>query len=344
MTFIRKVCAALCVVTVFLCGASVALAQSQAAEGDMTVEAFMAQLHPQHGDIKLSKGNAELHLSDKYYFLNAEDAKRVIVEAWGNPPSGHEDVLGMVVAEGSNPVDDWGAIVTYEETFYVSDKDVDKTDYDKMIKQIHDAEPDNNTQRQKEGFGTVHLVGWAQPPTYDKVHHTLIWAQDLQLSTNATDTLNYDLRLLGRHGVLSLNMVDLMPNLPKVREQAKNLALAGVFMPGSRYEDYEKGDKKAAYGVGGLVAAGLGLAAAKKFGLLAILLLVAKKGWIVIVAGMAAVKAWWGKLFGKKSTVSPAASDHETVADAEVESAVVAPVESRPTIEDASPHRRDLDS
>jgi len=325
----------------FLCIGSGAPAQSSeqasasAGEG-MSIADFMAQLHPIHGDVKLLKGDAELHLGNKYYFLNAADAKRVIVEAWGNPPSGHDDVLGMVVAEGHNPVDDWGAIVTYEETFYVSDKDADKTDYDKMLRQIHDGEAEANAERKKQGYGTMHLVGWAQPPTYDKASHTLIWAQDLNLSTSETDTLNYDVRLLGRRGVLSLNMVDFMPNLPTVREQAKELALAGGFAPGSRYEDYAAGDKKAAYGVAGLVAAGLGLAAAKKFGLLAVLLLVAKKGWVLLIAMAASVKAWWGKLFGKKPKSLPAASE-----PAAEDTSVGA--DSVPTVEEGSPRKLDLD-
>ena len=304
----------------------------------------MATLHPVHGDIKLAEGDAELHLGTAYYFLDKVDAAKVITKAWGNPAGNAEGVLGMVVPEGSNPIDSWGAMVTYVKTDYISDKDADKTDYDKLVKQIQDGEAEDNARRKKDGYPEMHLVGWAQTPTYNSVSHTMIWARDFKLSDSQTDTLNYDIRLLGRRGVLSLNMVDFMPNLPSVREQAKQLALAGGFRTGARYQDYQAGkDPKAAYGVAGLVAAGLGVVIAKKFGLLAILLLVLKKGYILLLAGMATVRAFWAKLFGKKP---PAPTETLSVPESEGEGPFDAseglgtPAQAVPSAgQDASPDR-----
>ncbi len=323
--------------------APVSAAQT-AADEQQKIKDFMATLHPVHGDIKLAEGDAELHLGTAYYFLDKADAAKVITQAWGNPPGNAENILGMVVPEGSNPIENWGAMVTYEKTDYISDKDADKTDYNKLVKQIQDGEADENAQRKKDGYPEMHLVGWAQAPTYDKTSHTMIWARDFKLSNTQTDTLNYDVRLLGRRGVLSLNMVDFMPNLPSVREQAKQLALAGVFATGARYQDYQAGkDPKAAYGVAGLVAAGLGVVIAKKFGLLAIALLVLKKGYILLLAGMAAVRAFWAKLFGKKPPVATLpVTTAEPAGEGPYETAEALDVPAQPvspTVEDASPHR-----
>lgn len=53
-------------------------------------KAFLASLHPQTGDVRVPEAKAVLHLGDRYYFLPAADAKRVLTEVWGNPPSGDQ--------------------------------------------------------------------------------------------------------------------------------------------------------------------------------------------------------------------------------------------------------------
>ena len=279
---------------------SASLSEAEQAKQQAAAQAkFVAGLRPQTGLIRLSD-DAVLNLGDAYYFVGPEDAKKVLVDAWGNPPSQADGVLGMVFPKGGTPFDSWGAVVTYEKTGYVSDKDAASTDYDKYIKQIQDGEADDNAQRKKDGYATTHLVGWAQPPSYDKANHYMIWARDIQFSGQSDDTLNYDLRILGRRGVLSMNMVDYMPNLANIRPEAAQLAAASGFAAGARYQDYQKGDATAAYGVAGLVAAGLGLAAAKKLGLLAVILAFGKKIIVFVMAGLAAIGRWFSSIFGGK--------------------------------------------
>jgi len=223
------------------------------------------------------------------------------LKEWGNPPSAAEDVLGIVFPADKSFLDDtWGAVVTYEQAGYIADKDANSTDYNKYVEEVQKGEDSENEARKKDGFPSIHLVGWAQAPSYDPARHYLIWARDLRFSGEKDDTLNYDVRLLGRRGFLSVNLVSKMPQLASVRADAASLAAAATFDPGSSYSDYKPDtDKKAAYGVAGLVAAGLGLAAAQKFGLVAVILLFAKKFLILIAAGFAAVAAWFRKRFSR---------------------------------------------
>jgi len=263
------------------------------------LKGILASEHPQFGDVRVGPADATLHLGKRYYFLGADEAKQVLKE-WGNPPSAADDVLGIVFPAGKTFVDDtWGAVITFEPSGFVSDKDADKADYDKLIKDVQDDEADRNAERQKEGFPTSHLVGWAQPPSYDKQRHFLIWARDIKFGGHNEDTLNYDLRILGRKGVLSLNMISVMPQLAQVRTDATELAGDAAFNPGAAYADFKSGDKTAAYGVAGLVAAGLGVAVAQKVGLIGVILLFAKKAFVLILAGFAAIAAWFRRLFGK---------------------------------------------
>lgn len=294
-------------------GACLALAASMAAaaqDQNLTPEqqkelekyrAIYQSEHPKTGDVPLGPANATLHLGDRYYFLDAADAKRVLLEAWDNPPGSADGVLGLVLPKGKTFLDSWGAVVTYDPEGYVPDEDAKTADYDKVLKQAQDGEDEVNRQRSKDGFATLHLVGWAQTPTYDQASHSEVWARDFKIGDAPADTLNYDTRILGRRGVLSLNLISTMDRLADARASANDLARLASFDAGSRYSDYQEGqDKKAAHGVAGLVAAGLGVAAAQKFGLIAILLLAAKKGFVVVLAALAWLSTRFKKMFGVK--------------------------------------------
>jgi uncharacterized membrane-anchored protein len=78
------------------------------------------------------------------------------------------------------------------------------------------------------------------------------------------------------------------------------------FNQGSRYADFSEsaGDKVATYGVAALVAGGIA-AKAGLFKGLWVLLLAGKK---FIILGVAAVAAWFRKIFGKKKPAAAAGS------------------------------------
>jgi uncharacterized membrane-anchored protein len=265
------------------------------------VNALLEAEHPQRGDIHIPEAKVTLHLGDKFYFLGAEDARKAIVDGWGDPADTAEGVLGMIVPTGRVFANSWGAVVTYEDTGYVSDKDAKSADYDALLDELREGEDEVNQKRAKDGFRTIHLVGWAQPPTYDPVSHSEVWARRLRFSGERVDSLNYEMRMLGRQGVLSLTLVSDMNELAPTRDAANALAKTATFDAGARYADFQDGDEKAAYGVGGLVAAGLGVAAAQKLGLIALLLLFAKKGAVLLVAGFGWLAARFRRALGLKA-------------------------------------------
>lgn len=249
-------------------------------------KAFLRALAPQSGEVRLSEARAVLHLGDRYYFLPAEDAKRVLTQVWGNHPDAVSDVLGMVMERGKTPFDDaWGAVITYRDTGYVSDSDAASQDYDAVLQSLREGEAEDNAQRKAAGLPTLTLVGWAQSPSYDPGHHALIWARELASNDSKVNSLNYDVRLLGRSGVLSLNMVATMPMLTQVRAAATAFGQAAEFEPGARYADFDATtDQAAGYGLAGLVGGGAAAAVAKKVGLFAVL----AKFWKLILFGLVA--------------------------------------------------------
>jgi len=274
------------------------------AEAEAKVKAIESSLHPKTGAVTIPAAHVTLQLGNSYYYLPPDEAKRVLIEGWGNSPDQVANVLGMVFPTGKTFHDEtWGAVIEYEDTGHVSDKDAASQDYDSVLTDMKSSEEESNKAAKEQGYAGSHIVGWAQAPTYDASTRTLIWARNIKFDGAQGNTLNYDVRTLGRTGVLSLNMVDSMDNLPVVRLAAKGLGSTIKFDTGSSYGDFNAStDKLADYGLAGLVAAGAGLVVAKKAGLLAILVIFAKKAIALIIAAFVAAAAWFKRKLGRSQS------------------------------------------
>ena len=279
------------------------------ATGD-NAAAIASSLKWQTGTITLKDGLAKINLTDDFRFLDNADARQVLHNLWGNPDQ--PNILGMIFPKDKGPLDHggWAVIVKYEEGGYVKDDDAEKINYDDLLKQMQQQARDATPEREKEGYPSIELVGWAAPPRYDKTTHKLYWAKDLRFGGESHDTLNYDIRILGRRGVLVLSAISSMNNFPEIDQQVPQILSMVDFQPGNTYAEFDpKIDKVAEYGLTALIAGGA-LAGAAKLGLFGLLfkyiigaVLVLKKAIIVVVvAVVAGVKKLWAKFTGKTST------------------------------------------
>jgi uncharacterized membrane-anchored protein len=144
----------------------------------------------------------------------------------------------------------------------------------------------------------MELIGWAKKPFYDKETHKLHWAKEIKFEKSEVNTLNYNIRMLGRKGVLVMNIVSEMSSLPIVESNINMILGSTNFTEGNTYNDFNSNtDKIAEYGIGGLIAGGVLL----KTGILAKLGLVLLKMRKLIALSIAgAYAALRKKLFGKK--------------------------------------------
>ena len=267
---------------------------------EVTPEEFEAKLGYQTGAIHLPDGLATIQLPESFRFIGPEGSRRLLVKAWGNPSAAADKVLGMLIPAGTSPLtpQGWGIVITFEGDGYVNDSDAAGIDYAKMLKEMQAGTLAANEERKKAGFEPITLVGWAEPPSYDAAAHKLYWAKELAFGDNPEHTLNYDIRILGRRGVLVLNAVSGIDQIESIRGEVRNLLPAIEFNQGHRYRDYLPGkDKAAAYGIVGLIA-GATAAKAGFFKLLWVGILAFKK---LILVGIVALGAFFKRLFGRKS-------------------------------------------
>ena len=272
---------------------AIAAAQAQA-------EKLVASLHWKEGEIAVPSAEAHFRLGDAFHYLEASDARKVLEELWSNPPD--DTVLGMVVPKAHGLLDDnsWAVVVTYSDEGYVSDEDATSIDYADLLKDMQDDTRDANAERKDAGYGTVELLGWATAPRYDAVTKKLYWAKDLKFSDAEGRTLNYDIRVLGRRGYLSLNAIAGMESLPEVQGGMQQLLPMVEFDQGARYADFDgKNDKIAAYGLAALIGGGVA-AKAGLFGKLGLVLLGLKKALIPIGLGLVAFGKKIAGLFSRK--------------------------------------------
>ncbi len=207
------------------------------------------------GVIQLKGGMAQLNVPKGFKFLNKEQTDFVVTEIWGNPAD--NDLLGMIIPESSTPFEsnNYAFVVSYDPMGFVKDEDADKIDYDEMLKEIQEGEAEGNKQRKAQGFSTVHIEGWASKPFYDKEKKVLHWAKNIKFEGEEENVLNYDVRVLGRKGILSLVAVSQMNQLSLVKKDIDKVLAMASFTDGNQYKDFDsKIDNVAAWTVGGLVA------------------------------------------------------------------------------------------
>ena len=249
-------------------------------------QSILESLDPQSGDIELGANLATLHVPDDFYFFDADDAEKVLVDIWGNPPG--QDVLGMLFPAQYSPLDyeSWAVTVDYVADGWVSDEDAADIDYDELLEDMQDDIRDANPDREAAGYGTIELLGWAEAPHYDATNKKLYWAKELRFDGSDETTLNYEIRALGRRGILTMTFIAAGSQLTEINASRESVLAMAEFNDGNRYLDFDPDiDEVAAYGLGALVAGKL----AAKAGLFTAGLVLLKKFGIFLLIGLAAL-------------------------------------------------------
>jgi uncharacterized membrane-anchored protein len=249
-------------------------------------------------------GFAELQIPDGYLFTDKKGTQKIL-ELTHNLSSGLEVGAVMPASEEAN----WIVFFEFNPSGFVKDDEKNAIDAPKLLKSLHDGNEEANKELQKRGWETFHVVDWAKPPYYDPRTQNLTWAI-LGRSGAGAMSVNHSVRVLGRRGTMSVDLVLTPEEYETVLPEFENLMGGYAFREGHRYADFIKGDKVAAYGLTALIAGGAG-AVAMKTGLLARfwkvlvgLFLVLKKAIIVVILAIGAgIKRFFSWIRGRSQPV-----------------------------------------
>jgi uncharacterized membrane-anchored protein len=272
---------------------------AQKPEDEKAIEKMLktaSEIKYQTGKITFSTGNATLNVPKNFKFINSKDARFVLEDLWGNPADA--SVLGAILPEKNTVLDDncWMFVVNYVEDGYVKDEDSEDIDYEELLTNMKTETSEANTERLKLGYPNIQLIGWASKPYYDSKLKVLHWAKELKFGNEKGEqnTLNYDLRVLGRKGMFNVSAVATIPQLNEVKASIPDMVKSIQYNPGFQYKDFdEENDHVAEWTIGGLVA-GKVLA---KVGFFAV---IAKFGKVIVVALLAGFAALRKFVFGGK--------------------------------------------
>jgi uncharacterized membrane-anchored protein len=231
----------------------------------------------------------DLKVPEGYRYLDAKQSNYVLEDLWGNPKSNSS--LGMLFPVNAGPMTEgsYAFNIQYDPMGFVEDDDADDVDYDDLLEEMQKETSESNDERERNGYERVELVGWAAKPFYDKEKHILHWAKEIKFGNADVNTLNYNVRVLGRKGVLVINAISTMDELKEVNASIEKVTDIVTFAEGNKYSDFNPSmDKVAVFTVGGLVA-GKVLAKAGFFAI------IVKFGKVIImaIAGVGATAWKW---------------------------------------------------
>lgn len=259
---------------------------------------------------------ASIDIPAGYMFAGKEIAKKLLEQGG----SSGEGALGLILPmpskekdEKENDEDSFYIISRFEDSGYVHDKDADKLNADDILKSYKEGTIEQNKERKELKLEPIYVGGWAEKPKYEKSKHQVVWAievKDQDSTTAPVEAINYNTRILGRRGVLSMNLVTSLSKFPENKAKIQSLLDKTEFTKGNTYGEYQEGkDKASGYGLTGLILGGGAMAAAAKMGLLGglwkwllALIIAGKKFIVLIVIGIGALFA---KIFGKKDGGGP---------------------------------------
>ena len=255
----------------------------------------IGELQYKSGEISLADGKVKIVLPPEFQYLDAANARKVMVDIYGNPPqaSGGD---GMIVPKGMKFFGGggWLAELKWKADGYVKDDDFAKLNFTDMLNELKAGQKAASDERVRGGYGKMELASWAQQPHYDRTTHKLYYAK-LFDTDGSEQQLNYDIRVLGRHGVLEVSIMSFQSQMSEIEARAPAILGMVDFTDCNRYADYKPGtDKVAAYGIAVLIAGGI-LAKAGFFKAIWIALIAAKKFVIIAVV---AIGAWIKRMLG----------------------------------------------
>jgi uncharacterized membrane-anchored protein len=170
-----------------------------------------------------------------------------------------------------------------------------------MLKGIKDNTEAANADKKAQGITPLHVLGWVKQPAYDSATKTVRWAINAKDEGQSEPIVNSVALVLGRHGYEEFTWVVDQSKYVSSGGMLDRVVAAQHFDQGARYQDYISGDKLAGYGIAALVGTAAG-ATLVKTGALVGLLLLLKKFWLLLAAGV----AWaWRSLTGKRKSVPP---------------------------------------
>lgn len=239
--------------------------------------------------------HARIKVAEGFLFTGPEGTQQFL-QLTENPPNPR--TVGVLLPAGDS--EGWVVYFDYEDSGHVKDDDRDAIDAAALLAQFKAGNEAANAERRQRGWEGLSVIDWVVPPGYEQSTNRLAWGLRLQ-SDGGSMTANYDVRLLGRTGVMSATLVCPPERVQTLIPRLQELLEGFEFKAGHRYAEWRAGDKLAEYGLTGLIAGGAAVAAVKAGWFAKLAALFAKAGKAIVIGIIVAVGGLWRLVFGRRA-------------------------------------------
>ena len=221
-----------------------------------------------------------------------------VTQSWG-----WSDCTGVdAMIWGQIPGVDTTIVETPNSAGYVTFEDWEGEDKEVVIRDIEENLR-VGLQAQAQATGSdIAFTGWSVYPTLDRENQMMYYATNLRW--DGDDTVNITATVFDRRGYVEFMIVPSASNVTAAQTEKLITHTLASYTPavGENYAAWETGDKIAAVGAVGVLAALAGVQYSKgaATGLVAVLILILKKAWFVLLLPF----LWLKRLFrGRASDV-----------------------------------------
>ncbi|MBC6491131.1 DUF2167 domain-containing protein [Flavihumibacter stibioxidans] len=208
------------------------------------------------GNITLAGGKFTLRVPDEFLFIDANQSRYILEELWGNLPD--PEVDGMIVRKGFQPsrlINDYSFVIGYSDIGHVSSQKVTELNHDKLLAQLKENMDRSNESRINMGLNTMSVTGWVIVPYFDQYKKALYWATRINANGTEEEILNYNLRLMGKTGVIKINAVATLDQLPDIKKTLPLIIAQTRFTAAEAFDAYKEGeDRESHYDMASLIA------------------------------------------------------------------------------------------
>ena len=217
--------------------------------------AVAARLKPLHGTI--IGASVTLDMPSDLGYLPDEQTDILLHQVLRYP--GKIASLGSIIPTtvGIGSPAFWATLITYREDGHISDDGAQALlDPTAVLDRLEAENGARNANLEKHGFSVLgtEIVGWVKPPHYDSATHVLTWALEFAPHDGKEHQFSFNVRILGRIGVISMTLSGKLEQLPMLEKATEEIARIVRLNPPNRYEDSSWMDKSADYTVADIVA------------------------------------------------------------------------------------------
>ena len=171
--------------------------------------------------------HAEIQVPEGYAYTGGSGAQKLL-ELMHNPTSGTE--LGILTDEKLEMF----LLFEFDDVGYVKDAEKEKLNADEILASLRAGNEESNKARKQRGWAPIEITGWHTAPFYNAQTNNLEWC--IQGQSRGHTIVNYNTRILGRTGVLSVNLMCSADGLAKNKPAAETIMKATSFNDGKVWQ------------------------------------------------------------------------------------------------------------